>query len=84
MAVTAESFKHKKSGSYLSVGFASSEKEVNECLELRYQVFAREMGARIRSSDTNRQVDRDEYDAGADIYVLQTITLAASWPPLEY
>lgn len=52
-----------KSGSNnkrFSVRLAESTQEVEQCLRLRYRVFAQEMGARLSSNDEG--LDRDRFD----------------------
>ncbi len=60
MAVPRESFRLRENptGS-LSVALARSEEEVIQCQELRYQVFAVEMGAELGCADGR---DRDHFD----------------------
>lgn len=49
---------HRRGG--LSVSLASTDAEVEQCLRLRYRVFADEMGASLRS--TRPGVDQDRFD----------------------
>lgn len=43
-----------------SVEIADTQEEVNNCLQLRYQVFSEEMGAELKSND--QDLDKDQYD----------------------
>lgn len=49
---------HRRSG--ITVSLASSEAEIEQCLRLRYRVFADEMGAALRT--TRAGIDQDRFD----------------------
>lgn len=53
----------------LSVRLARSDKDIRRAQKLRYQVFAKEMGAQLASAAEG--IDRDEYDAHCDHLIVE-------------
>ena len=52
--------KSKSSSRRFSVRLAENKAEIEQCLRLRYRVFAQEMGARLSSNDEG--IDKDRFD----------------------
>lgn len=52
--------KSKSSSRRFSVMLAENKDEIEQCLRLRYRVFAQEMGARLSSNDEG--IDKDRFD----------------------
>ena len=51
---------NKNKAARFSVRLAENSQEIEQCLSLRYRVFAQEMGARLSSND--KGVDKDRFD----------------------
>lgn len=58
--IAAKETKSKNNSKRFSVRLAENNLEIEQCLRLRYQVFAQEMGARLSSNDDG--LDRDRFD----------------------
>lgn len=52
--------KNKNNSKRFTVRLAENDNEIEQCLRLRYRIFAREMGARLASAETG--IDRDRFD----------------------
>ena len=66
-----------------SVRLASTQAEVVETQRLRYDVFAREMGAQVR--EEKEGIESDRYDAYCDhLFVEELITLVMQSKSVEF
>ena len=52
--------KNKNNGNRFSVRLAENADEIEQCLRLRYRIFAQEMGARLSSKEAG--IDQDRFD----------------------
>lgn len=58
--IAVKEFQQKSKPSRFTVRLAENQREIEECLRLRYRVFAQEMGARLSSN--NEGLDKDRFD----------------------
>jgi len=58
--VTLNADKDKNNSKRFSVRLAENNQEIEQCLRLRYRIFAQEMGARLSSND--KGIDQDRFD----------------------
>ena len=52
--------KNRNNSKRFIVRLAEHDSEIEQCLRLRYRIFAREMGARLSSAEVG--IDRDRFD----------------------
>ncbi|MCW9031039.1 MAG: GNAT family N-acetyltransferase [Gammaproteobacteria bacterium] len=58
--IAVKEVKNSKSSTRFSVRLAENSEEIEQCLRLRYRIFAQEMGARLSSND--KGLDKDRFD----------------------
>jgi len=58
--ITLNNAKDKNNSQRFSIRLAENNQEIEQCLRLRYRIFAQEMGARLSSND--KGIDQDRFD----------------------